>query len=153
MKTKERLGYDTNRATLPKADAENARNYGGDKEEVNRLRVIVFDAKARSEREHHSGLESVVEARFWMGRSAAASVVYCSVWLHGRRWANRCCSGRGSAGGSGYHKESAALEDALSSAGVKLAGNIGGCGERPMSLALAAVARAMGYHRCPMEVV
>ena len=162
METTKRPGYDYNRATLPVGggeDPSNARSYSGEKEEVNALSVVVFDARRHRERaadraKGHSGATGIREcvvARFWMGRAASASTVYCSVWITTRD--GRHLSGRGSAGGGGYHKESAALEGALISAGVRLEGTIGGCGEGPMRLALLAVARAAGYGRCPMEVL
>ena len=53
-------------------------------------------------------------------RSSAASVVYASIWVHGKAV---YCAGYGSAGGYGYHKESAAFQDAISNAGIKLYGS------------------------------
>ena len=53
-------------------------------------------------------------------------------------------SGRGSAGGGGYHKESAALEDAFTSAGVKFEAHFGGAGEAAMARAIAAVGAFFG---------
>jgi len=61
-------------------------------------------------------IKEVITARFYMGRSASASVVYCCLWI------NNVCSGKGNAGGYGYHKESAALQAALTSAGIELYG-------------------------------
>lgn len=63
-------------------------------------------------------LREVITARCYMGRSASASVVHAVLWV-------RCAdgewtSGSGSAGGYGYHKESAALADAVRSAGIEL---------------------------------
>ncbi len=49
----------------------NAVNHDGKKNRVNTLRFVVKDT-----------LETVVEARWWMGKSASASVVYCSVWVY-----------------------------------------------------------------------
>jgi hypothetical protein len=129
----------------------NARNMGRDKETVRTLTALVS-----------SGGEicDPVEARFYMGRSASASVVYCSIWIRGRKNNGMWNSGHGSAGGYGYHKESAALQEALDSAGVSLFGpvyygdrdkrhrrpaNIGGVGDSAMRDALVAVTRALGY--------
>ena len=85
-----------------------------------------------------------------MGRSNSASVVYCSIWVHSHvpqdsGLKNGYWSGRGTAGGGGYHKESAALAGAIESAGITLEGNIGGCGEGSMRHALTAIARSLGY--------
>jgi hypothetical protein len=137
----------TMRATLPAETVSNARNYGGDKETVTRLCVV---GKKNGE------LCSIVEARFYMGRSRDASTVYCSLWVSGEKW----CSGSGKAGGYGYHKESAALDAAIRSSGIFLGGAnystnegridykkraaIGGCGSDSMRMALKAIARAAG---------
>ena len=117
---------------------DNGRNYGGEK--VNRLQLVVV---------HKGEILVPVDARFYMGRSANASVVYCSVWISKKGFYT---SGRGSAGGYGYHKESAALDDALRSAGVTLDQSISGVGERAMEDALVAIGRALGY-RGKMRVI
>ena len=89
----------------------NARNYGGDKETITKYVVL---SKINGE------LREVVDARCYMGRSAAASKVYASVWVHGD---GVHTSGTGSAGGYGYHKPSAAIASAISSAGIELYGS------------------------------
>lgn len=129
------MPYSGNVATLPDKDTENARNYGGDKETTERKVLIAFaDGKF-----HHA-----IDARFYMGRSSSASTVYCSVWMHSRD-GKRYFAGRGSAGGCGYHKASAAFDDAVTSAGIKLAKNVSGCGDGPMELAMQAIATALGF--------
>lgn len=185
------------RAILPAlgSEGENARNLAGEKEEVNRLRVVVFDAAAVketaarykdmgstfTERDRaYFGFPVPVDARFWMGRSSKSMTVYCSVWiqtragLHGSK--TRYLSGRGEAGGCGYHKKSAALEAALRSAGVRIesrrvahegserdaaqlaerpdlgrwdSASFGGAGDGAMQDVLLAVADAAGYRRKP----
>ncbi len=92
-----------------------------------------------------------VECICYMARSASASVVYCELRVWGK------CSGSGKAGGGGYHKESAALQEAIDSAGIQLFGDcygreenkrparIAGCGDSSMKLALTAITRAAGY--------
>lgn len=80
--------------------------------------------------------------RCWMGRSRNASVVYCTVWV----WADRLyTSGHGTAGGYGYHKESAALGEAIRSAGIKLSESISGVGDTAIGVAMLAIVRAVGY--------
>lgn len=91
--------------------------------------------------------------RCYMGRSASASVVYAVLWV-------RCAdghwtSGSGHAGGYGYHKESAAIADAISSAGVTLQDlendrkdhwfDLGGTGTSYYPQVFEAIARAAGY--------
>lgn len=97
----------------------------------------------------------LVTVRFWMSRSAdGASPVYCTAWIHGNgNHGNEGCAGTGRANGYGYHKQSAALQSALDSAGVKLAKRIDGVGETAMKDALLAIGRAMGYTDDAMIVV
>jgi hypothetical protein len=138
----------TMRATLPAEPVSNGRNYGGEKETVSRSIVV---AKVDGQ------LRPVVEARYYMGRSRSASTVYCTLWVMGKNH----YSGTGNAGGYGYHKESAALAAAISSAGIVLTGSnyahwgdkkpnykqrayIGGCGSSSAEMALMAIARAAG---------
>ena len=157
---------ESQRATLPapteQGEIQNARNWGGEKETVRRDILVAFDARARKaerarNKEHgypdepSDGFRSVVDARWYMGRSSSASEVHCSVWIHTRD--GRRISGRGSAGGWGYHKESAALASALRSAGVRLARSIGGVGDSAISGALHAVAIAAGYSRSPRTIL
>jgi hypothetical protein len=129
--------YKGNIATLPDAEhISNARNYCLEKELVNRLQVV---AKVGDE------YETPIDARFWMGRSRSASVVYCSIWVHGRINDRKDWSGRGTAGGGNFPSESAALEDAIRSAGIVMGSRFGGCGEGAMRHALTAIAVALGY--------
>lgn len=99
-------------------------------------------------------LREVVTARCYMGRSASASVVHAVMWV-------RCAdghwtSGSGHAGGYGYHKESAAIASAISSAGVTLQDldrtdrpdrwfDFGGTGTSYYPQVFEAIARAAGY--------
>lgn len=89
----------------------NAYNYSRDKELVGAYSVM---GKIKGE------MREVVCARAYMGRSRSASTVYASLWVHAGEFST---SGKGSAGGYGYHKESAAFEDAIRSAGVELYGS------------------------------
>lgn len=139
----------TMKAVFDGKNQSNARNYSGEKETICSYQVIG---------KRNGALSSIVEARFYMGRSRNASTVYCALWVQGENY----CSGTGKAGGYGYHKESAALAAAISSAGVALFGSnysywdkeakpdfkkparIGGCGCESMRMALRAIARAAG---------
>jgi hypothetical protein len=135
--------YGGNTATLPDEDVENAKNLSPDKETIERWRVAAV---------RNDGIDTPVDARFYMGRAGSASKVYCSVWLRSHD-GQRFLSGHGTAGGGGYHKISAALGDALESAGIKLASRIDGCGESAMIHALDAVAVALGYGDCIRRVL
>jgi len=98
-------------------------------------------------------MREVITVRCYMGRSASASVVHAVLWV-------RCAdgewtSGSGSAGGYGYHKESAAIADAISSAGVTLQYlendrkdhwfDLGGTGTSYYPQVFESIARAAGY--------
>jgi hypothetical protein len=156
------------KAKIVKAEQYNACQ-PSNKETVNTLTVL---AVVKGE------IKEVACARFYMGRSAQASVVYCCLWIHNK------CSGKGNAGGYGYHKESAALQDAITSAGIELYGtayksgvdktekhyncqkgeteitkidyskraHIGGCGSTAMIDALTDIARDVcGYKKVKVD--
>lgn len=84
-------------------------------------------------------VSEVIRAEFSASPRKGAQNVYCNVFVYGHG------SGSGKAGGWGYHKESAALESALESAGIKLSERIGGAGNSAMEKALRAVAESAGY--------
>ena len=138
------------KATLIK-EMQNARNMEPQKERVNTVRVISRILGT------DKGLQTVCEARFYMARrSDGAGPVYCSLWVSGTQWT----SGHGRASGYGYHKESAALQSAIDSAGIRLTGDnyrelpsdatdekmarIDGCGDFAMRSAMRAIAIAVG---------
>lgn len=81
-----------------------------------------------------------VRVRWYASRSGAS--VHCNVWVHGCDFS---ISGAGVAGGYGYHKESAALDAAIRSAGIVLSESIDGCGDSGSIAAVEAIARALGY--------
>ena len=83
--------------------AENARQ-PDNKETVSAYSLVVS---------HKGELKEAIVCRVYMGRSRQAREVYACIWVHGiGTWA----SGKGSAGGYGYHKESQAIADAIDSA-------------------------------------
>ena len=77
----------------------------------------------------------IVIARFYWTNSRA----YCCLWVYGDSVYG---SGAGRAGGGGYHKESAALDSAISDAGIELSENISGRGDVAACAALIAIAKA-----------
>jgi len=105
---------------------ENAKNLGNSKEMVDTYNVIALTKK---------GLKNIVTCRCYMGRSNSASTVFASIWVHGKVYT----SGYGYAGGYGYHKVSAAIADAISSAGIKLDKSIHGVGDSAVEEALIAI--------------
>lgn len=134
-------------------EVSNGKNYGGDKETVGTYNIIGKIRTTSGKLE----LREIVTCRFYMGRSASASVVYCSLWVHG---SNFYTAGHGQAGGYGYHKQSAAVAEAIRSADIELFGDqyrrdntakrnkqpahISGCGSQAATDALCAIARACG---------
>lgn len=135
--------------TIAKFTTENnkAVNYDNKKEKVSQYVIIDKNTERR-----------IVDCRVYMGRSSNSSTVYCSLWVNikdlkkPKTWQYAGTSGTGSAGGYGYHKQSAAVQDALTSAGIELytADNtrryIDGVGDGATREALLAVAYAAGYN-------
>lgn len=138
---------ETMKAKLPETETSNARNYSGDKELVSSYSLI-----GRMD----GSLVELIDCRAWMGRSRNASTVYASIWVkNGEHW----YSGKGQAGGYGYHKISAAIGEAITSAGITLYGSpyrredgvdidkrcsISGVGEGAIRSALRCIAQACG---------
>lgn len=90
--------------------------------------------------------EPVTVRWFQSPRADGMARLYCTIWARAR--AGMSASGNGYASGCGYHKPSAALSEAIRSAGIKLAQPIGGWGDSAMEDALLAIARALGFRRC-----
>ena len=134
-----------------------------DKKELVGCASLIVRDKTRPEYRDSEMCEAVT-IRVYTGRSSSSSVVYACVWLQGPHGSNLSASGRGSAGGYGYHKESAAIAEALRSAGIGLYGapessrrvsepgfdpkhgfDFGGTGSSYYREVFEAVARAMGH--------
>ena len=114
------------------------------------------------------GFKEIVTAFVWLGKSSNASRVFAAIWVQGDDSKNRpWLSGQGSAGGWGYHKGSAAIDEAIRSAGVKLYGtpygrstgdfdketSIHGVGDTGIELALYAIGQACGYSLNQLHLV
>ena len=123
-------------ATLPAPSTISNARTPTNKETVSAWSVIALDNSRPDE-----PLREIITVRWYMGRSSGASVVYCCIWTLSPQWS----SGSGKAGGYGYHKASAALQDAIDSAGIKLSSPIDGRGDTAQRQALHAIAEAMGY--------
>ena len=95
---------------------------------------------------HKGDFALPVRVRCYMGRGNSASTVYANVWIGGGP-GKHSSSGHGTAGGSGYDKLSAAVDEALWSAGVRLENRFHGEGEYPTKEALKAVAWKMGFRK------
>lgn len=117
------------KATIGK-QVSNAVNYGDKKELIKTFNLIT------------DGLKEVITVRCYMGRSASASTVYASIWVNAP---DIHTSGKGRAIGYGYHEASAAIGDAISSAGITLDADISGVGDGAIHEALGAIAEALGF--------
>lgn len=97
-----------------------------------------------------------VTVRLWGPKSGKSGVVHCGLWVSNRN--DFYTTGKGHAGGWGYHKPSEAIANAIDSAGITLLGSpygrdvpentichIGGVGESAIQSALSAIAVALGY--------
>jgi len=101
----------------------------------------------------------VITVRTYMSAGRNASTVKACVWAKAADTNSEWRSGRGDAGGYGYHKGSAAIADAVSAAGFELFGDpyrrdsarnserlhFGGTGSSAYEEIFKAIARAMGY--------
>ena len=147
------------RATLPAPSFEASRpaeNLHGEKETIETKVLVAFDArKGKPEHGYEARFANVVDVRWYMSRSKEASVVYCSVWIRTRNTTGQGVhlSGRGTAGGYGYCKKSAAFQDAISAAGIRLSRHIGGAGMSAVEEAMQAIASACGYIQTPKTII
>lgn len=127
----------------------NGRNLDWRKERTKTFVVVVWDAELGE-------IVTPIVVRVWMSRRSDASVNHASIWIRGRRTAEKTMislSGRGQAGGHGYCRMSAAVDEAISSAGVTLGYDIHGVGEEAVTEALLAIANAVGYGDCVKQVL
>ena len=126
-------------ATLPAAPTRNARNYHGEKPHYMTL-VLVDRATGHKP----------VTASVWSSTTGATS--YASIWAYARV-TGPGYSGAGRATGGGYHRASAALDEAITSAGITLSDPIDGEGTRAMEDACRAIAAALGYDPAGLVLV
>lgn len=101
--------------------------------------VVPSDRSGVNRYGERGGMRDAITVRIH-GTSAMNRV---SVWVHG----DGGCAGHGTAGGYGYHRVSAAMQEALTSAGIKLAVPIDSVGDQAMEDALLAIAAHLGYPR------
>jgi len=140
------------KAKLPADNVYNGKNLSADKELVRSYNVVAI---------HKGEFRDCITVRCWMGRSRNASVTYATIWAQGPQ--DRSFMGHGRAGGYGYHRVSAAIQEAITSAGIELFGSpyssrgekpnfrkracIAGVGDSAVRHALEAIARALGYRK------
>ena len=128
-------------AKITKTNVSNALNMGDKKETIKQMVLIACKAGEFSE---------PVTVRWYMSRSGdGASPVYCSLWVHCSPY---YVSGRGIARGYGYHKASAAFQEACDSAGIELSQPVDGRGNDMVREALYAVGAALGFERAELHI-
>lgn len=128
-------------AKITKTECQNAQNLGDKKETIKQMVLIACKAGKFSE---------PVTVRWYMSRSGdGASPVYCSLWIHCSPY---YVSGRGKAGGYGYHKASAAFQEACYSAGIELSQPVDGRGDSSVRDALYAIGAALGFERKELHI-
>lgn len=139
------------KAKLPADSVSNGKAYFDNRELIRHWRVVAYS---------NGKFELPVSVRVSMGRSRNASTVYADIYISDSK-GNRYFAGSGNAGGYGYCKESASIQEAISNAGITLYGTpysgqkpdykkqayIGGVGETAIRHALEAIARACGYRK------
>jgi len=118
--------------TLPTRDVSNGKQFDG-KEKIEQFYVVG--------RLDNGELYEFIDCRVYMSKSRTAAVKYASIWIY----SNNCyLSGTGKAGGGGYCRTSAAIAEAIASAGIKLDKDISGRGIDMAKDALLAIAKACG---------
>ena len=128
-------------AKLTKTECQNARNLGDKQETVKQMILIAHEGGEFSE---------PVTVRWYKARSGGgARSVYCSIWVHCSPYH---VSGRGIAKGYGYHKPSAAFQEACDSAGIKLSQPVDGRGDSLVMEALFAIGQALGFDRSELHI-
>ena len=129
------------KAQLTKTDCMNARYLGDKKETIKQMVLIAHKAGEFSE---------PVTVRWYASRSGdGASPVYCALWVQCSPY---YVSGRGVAKGYGYHKASAAFQDACDSAGIELSQPVDGRGNDMVREAILAIGESLGFEQSEMHI-
>ena len=128
-------------AKLTKTECMNAINYANKKETIETMVLITHK---------DSEFKEPITVRWYMSRSGdGASPVYCSMWVNHHQY---YVSGRGKAGGCGYHKGSAAFQEACDSAGIELSQPVDGRGDSLVKEAIFAIGEALGFDITEMHI-
>ena len=91
-------------------------------------------------------MKQVIDCRIYYPNTTA----YCCLWvLRGDAFP----SGSGSASGYGYHKQSAAVAEAINKAGYELSEDISGVGDYAIERALLAIAELEGAKGCKVFTI
>ena len=128
-------------AKITKTNVSNALNMGDKKETIKQMKLIT----------HKAGeFKEPITVRWYMSRSGdGASPVYCALWVHCSPY---YVSGRGVAKGYGYHKTSAAFQEACDSAGIELSQPVDGRGNDMVREAILVIGEALGFEQSEMYI-
>ena len=107
--------------------------------------ICVINPNQASSDVYGSG-KTVCIFRFYWG----SSVCHCAAWFSGKQHYG---SGQGNAGGGGYCKESAAMDEAIENAGITLDRRFGGEGDIAMRTAALAIGKKLtGKHKLILHI-
>ena len=98
---------------------------------IREISVLGFDAD-------RNDMRALVTARMYTPLRPNSSMTTAIIWVY---TPDRTVSGFGKTSGFGYHRSSAALADAIYSAGISLSQDISGSGDDAMDRAVMAIAR------------
>lgn len=99
--------------------------------------LVICPQTDERKRELYGNLKQVISCRMY----ATGATNYCALWVYGENYK----SGTGKAGGYGYHRESAAAQDAINATGYELEKSISGVGEIAIESALKAICELEGF--------
>lgn len=131
------------KATFNDKPVTNAINYGGEKELVAVMSVVVLDESRATPHLHE-----LIAVRWYKARRPGSGSVWCSVWIYPTHAAHRSGSGRTTNLGI-----ATPLEAALESAGVTLSTHITGQCHAAIIDTLTSVAEALGYSAARLTIV
>ena len=137
-----RKPYDTNKVTNTIKGLNNSNTKTSHRREGNPGFSISVILKSNNPYEHSTITIDVFEPKRY--RTGTESITSC-FWLNDSK-TQTYISGSGSAGGCGDHKVSAAVSEAVASAGIELT-PFSGCGDRCITVAVESIMRALGYRR------
>lgn len=92
-------------------------------------------------RHYQGSANAVVELRLY----GTGNRNYACLWVHDSSNSGISTSGTGWAGGYGYHRPSAAAQEAINNAGFVLSESISGVGDSAIERAVRAIAEHLGY--------
>ena len=140
-----RAPYDHNKVTNDLKGLRIENLNASHRKERNPSEHIIVTAKKADQYGNHKEVITIDVFHPLRYRTGIERVTAC-MWVHNSA-TDTHLSGSGWAGGCGYHKTSAAIDDAFQSAGIELQASFSGCGDSPTMEAVRAVMKALGYRK------